>query len=87
MRAFQLGAVSISSSYRLDVLLASHLLACCRRAALAFPALQLRRAHQLLGCYRAVAALRSDEAFQEDASDPAVQAALQEMALANSFEK
>jgi hypothetical protein len=49
--------------------------------------LQVRRAQQLLTCYRAVAALRSDESFQEDASEPAVQAALHEMALANSFEK
>jgi hypothetical protein len=50
-------------------------------------ATQVRRAQQLLTCYRAVAALRSDESFQEDASEPAVQAALHEMALANSFEK
>lgn len=48
---------------------------------------QVRRAQQLLTCYRAVAALRIDESFQEDASEPAVQAALHEMALANSFEK
>jgi hypothetical protein len=34
-----------------------------------------------------VAALRSDESFQEDASEPEVQAALHEMAKANSFEK
>ncbi|WIA41974.1 hypothetical protein OEZ86_009277 [Tetradesmus obliquus] len=48
---------------------------------------QVRRAQQLLTCYRAVAALRIDESFQEDASEPAVQAALHEMALANSFEQ
>jgi hypothetical protein len=50
-------------------------------------AAQVRRAQQLLTCYRAVAALRSDETFQEDASEPEVQAALHEMAMANSFEK
>eukprot|EP00878_Enallax_costatus_P019627 GHUV01020710.1.p1 GENE.GHUV01020710.1~~GHUV01020710.1.p1 ORF type:complete len:588 (+),score=250.78 GHUV01020710.1:697-2460(+) len=48
---------------------------------------QVRRAHQLLSCYRAVAALRTDEQFQEDASDAAVQSALQEMALRNNMEK
>lgn len=47
----------------------------------------MRRAHQLLACYRAVAALRSDEQFQEDAAEPAVQAALQEMAVENNLEK
>eukprot|EP00882_Tetradesmus_deserticola_P030798 GHRQ01034754.1.p1 GENE.GHRQ01034754.1~~GHRQ01034754.1.p1 ORF type:complete len:167 (-),score=39.94 GHRQ01034754.1:226-726(-) len=50
-------------------------------------AVQVSRAQQLLACYRAVAALRSDEVFQEDASQPSVQAALREMALTNSFEK
>ena len=48
---------------------------------------QVRRAQQLLSVYRAVAALRSDEEFQEDASDPAVQAALQDMGLHNNTEK
>eukprot|EP00879_Flechtneria_rotunda_P015925 GHRR01016654.1.p1 GENE.GHRR01016654.1~~GHRR01016654.1.p1 ORF type:complete len:602 (+),score=264.49 GHRR01016654.1:428-2233(+) len=48
---------------------------------------QVRRAHQLLSCYRAIAALRSDESFQEDASEPRVQEALREMGLSNSFDK
>ena len=45
---------------------------------------QVRRAQQLLAAYRAVAALRADEEFQEDASDPAVQAALRDMGLHNN---
>jgi hypothetical protein len=49
--------------------------------------LQVRRANQLLGVYHAVAALRADEEFQEDASDPAVQAALQDMGLHNNMDK
>eukprot|EP00775_Hariotina_reticulata_P003819 gene3819-4077_t len=48
---------------------------------------QVRRAQQLLACYRAVTALRSDEAFQEDASEHHVQAALQDMGLHNNIEK
>jgi len=48
---------------------------------------QVRRAQQLLACYRAVAALRSDETFQEDASEPHVQAALQDMGLHNNVDK
>lgn len=37
--------------------------------------------------YRAVASLRADEEFQEDASDPEVQAALQDMGRNNNMEK
>lgn len=49
--------------------------------------LQVTRANQLLSVYRAVAALRADEEFQEDAADPEVQAALQDMGRNNNTEK
>lgn len=45
---------------------------------------QVRRANQLLAVYAAVAALRADEAFQEDASDPGVQDALADMGRTNN---
>jgi hypothetical protein len=48
---------------------------------------QVTRANQLLSVYRAVSALRSDEEFQEDASDPQVQAALQDMGRRNNMDK
>jgi hypothetical protein len=48
---------------------------------------QVHRANQLLAVYRAVAALRADEGFQEDAADPAVQAALTDMGHNNNMDK
>lgn len=48
---------------------------------------QVTRANQLLSVYRAVSALRADEGFQEDASDPQVQAALQDMGRHNNMDK
>jgi hypothetical protein len=48
---------------------------------------QVSHANQLLSVYRAVAALRADEEFQEDAADPEVQAALQDMGRHNNMEK
>ena len=50
-------------------------------------AAQVARANQLLSVYRAVAALRADEVFQEDASDPQVQAALTDMGMHNNMDK
>jgi hypothetical protein len=50
-------------------------------------ALQVSHANQLLSVYRAFAALRADEEFQEDAADPEVQAALQDMGRHNNMEK
>lgn len=48
---------------------------------------QVNRANKLLSVYRAVAALRADEQFQEDAADPRVQAALQDMGRNNNMDK
>lgn len=56
-------------------------------AALYCGRVQVIQANQLLSVYRAVAALRADEQFQEDAADPQVQAALQDMGLHNNTEK
>lgn len=48
---------------------------------------QVRTALQLLACCRAVAAIHRDEKFQEDAAEPRVQKAIEEIRDTNSFEK
>jgi hypothetical protein len=48
---------------------------------------QVVHAHQLLSVLRAVAALRADEEFQEDAADPTVREALADMGRHGNMDK
>ncbi|KIZ01849.1 hypothetical protein MNEG_6110 [Monoraphidium neglectum] len=48
---------------------------------------QVRRAQQLLACFRAVAAIHRDERFQEDAADPRVQRAIEEIKETGAIDK